>query len=288
MGAPSPLRVERHESPLGAWELHSRRPHPRLEGDVRGYTGYVERGPRPLRRREVPFGGVVVVVSFGPEIRLLDAGDPGALPERRTSFVAGLDDGPTFTEHDGVQHGVQVNLTPLGASRLLGVPMRELARRVVSLEDVLGADAARLAERLHDAGSWEARLDLVDAELAARLERRLPASPDVAWAWRRLSETGGTVSIGTLTEELGCSRRHLTTRFREQVGMPPKLVARVLRFDRAVRALRRDPAARLAGLASACGYYDQAHLNRDFRRFAGTTPAAFAADLLPDAGGVAG
>jgi AraC-like DNA-binding protein len=231
---------------------------------------------------------VVLVVSFGPELRLLDPGGRAARALRRTSFVAGLDDGPTLTEHDGVQHGVQVNLTPLGAFRLLGVPMSDLARRVVSLEDVLGADADRLAERLHDAGSWEARLELLDTELAARLERRLPASPDVAWAWRRLDETGGRVSIGTLTEELGCSRRHLTTRFREQVGLPPKLVARVLRFDRAVQTLRRDPAVRLARLAAACGYYDQAHLNRDFRRLGGTTPAGLVADLLPDAGGVAG
>jgi AraC-like DNA-binding protein len=236
----------------------------------------------------VPFGGVVLVVSFGPELRLLDPGGRAARAERRTSFVAGLDDGPTLTEHDGVQLGVQVNLTPLGAFRLLGVPMSDLARRVVSLEDVLGADADRLAERLHDAGSWEARLELLDTELAARLDRRLPASPDVAWAWRRLDETGGRVSIGTLTEELGCSRRHLTTRFREQVGLPPKLVARVLRFDRAVQTLRRDPAVRLARLAAACGYYDQAHLNRDFRRLGGTTPAGLVADLLPDAGGVAG
>lgn len=255
---------------------------------MRGYTGYVERGDGPLRRREVPFGGVVLIVSLGSEIRLLDPEEPDSPGERRTSFVAGLDDAPTLTEHDGVQHGVQVDLTPLGAFRYFGLPMGELARRVVPLEDLLGAEGPRLADRLHDARGWEARFELLDEEIASRLADRLPASPDVAWAWRRLSETKGSVSIGGLTEELGCSHRHLTTRFREQVGMPPKLVARILRFDRAVKTLRRDPATRLAALAQDCGYYDQAHLNRDFRRFSGTSPSEYVARLLPAAGGVSG
>ena len=69
--------------------------------------------------------------------------------------------------------------------------------------------------------------------------------------------------VGVLAQELGRSRRHLAASFREQLGMPPKALARLLRFERAVERLRGG--ADLAELALDCGYYDQAHFNRDFK-----------------------
>jgi AraC-like DNA-binding protein len=262
-----------------------RDPHSRLRAHVRRYVGYAERWRSPLRRREMPSGDIVLVISFGPAISVTDpAAEEGSLA-RHTSFVAGLHDGFAVTEHGGDQHGLQVDLTPLGAFQFFGLPMSAVAHRVTPFEDVFGSGATLLAEQLYEAQSWEERFSLLDATIARRLAERLPASPDVAWAWRRLTETDGRVAIGMLTDELGCSRRHLTARFREQVGISPKTFARILRFDRAVRRLRRDGEERLVEIAYDCGYYDQAHFNRDFRRFAGSTPTEFLARRLPDGGG---
>ena len=86
--------------------------------------------------------------------------------------------------------------------------------------------------------------------------------------------------------ELGCSRKHLTVRFGREFGMPPKLFARTLRFDRAIRLLRRSKITRWAELADACGYADQAHLTRDLRAFAGNPPASFIRRKLPGEAGV--
>ncbi|HUF02533.1 MAG TPA: helix-turn-helix domain-containing protein, partial [Gaiellaceae bacterium] len=80
------------------------------------------------------------------------------------------------------------------------------------------------------------------------------------------------------------SRRHLVARFREHIGLPPKTVARILRFGRAVELMRRRTDLALAELAFECGYYDQAHLNRDFRAFAETTPTQLARRIVPDGG----
>jgi AraC-like DNA-binding protein len=93
----------------------------------------------------------------------------------------------------------------------------------------------------------------------------------------------------------------MARRFNEQIGVTPKTVARVLRFERAVHVLgHRDGASWTDGLtqqaggmtwgevALECGYFDQAHMNRDFREFAGASPSELAASLLPDAGGLAG
>jgi AraC-like DNA-binding protein len=94
------------------------------------------------------------------------------------------------------------------------------------------------------------------------------------------------VRVAELASEIGCSRRHLTDGFREQVGVSPKLLARILRFQRAVALVGRGPG--WAEIAARCGYYDQAHMVRDFQQFAGAAPGEFASRQLPDGGGVVG
>jgi AraC-like DNA-binding protein len=108
--------------------------------------------------------------------------------------------------------------------------------------------------------------------------------PSVTRALARLRATDGRAPIAAITDELGCSGRHLSTRFREQVGVPPKLFARILRFQKAVRLIDTMPS--WATIAAEAGYYDQAHLVRDFRQFAGAAPTEFMHLRLPDGGGV--
>ena len=88
-----------------------------------------------------------------------------------------------------------------------------------------------------------------------------------------------------MVQEVGWSQRHFIARFKHEIGVSPKVFARMLRFGRIVRAIRAGQIADLADLAVASGYYDQSHLNRDVREFAGTTPGELLASLLPGRGG---
>jgi AraC-like DNA-binding protein len=259
------------------WEAVGGTPDVRLRGWVLSYTGYVERAATAMRRLEVPFAGIPMIVSFGPSI-LVDG-------VRHRSFVAGLDDRASVTEYAGDQHGIQVNLTPLGARRLLGLPMGQLARRVVALEDVIGG-GEELVERLHDAGGWQARFKLLDALLVRRLDAAPPVDARLERAWACLQASDGAVEIAALACHVGWSRRHLAARFHAEVGLTPKTVARILRFEYVTRTLRASGGHGLADVAYASGYADQAHLNRDFRELAGTTPTDFTARLLPDGAGI--
>jgi AraC-like DNA-binding protein len=210
-------------------------------------------------RVEVPFAGVPVIVCFGVPYRL-DG-------ERFETFVAGMTDRPVATEFTGAAGGVQIDLTPLGARRILGLPMDELTRQVVAVETLLGRE---LVERLHEAPGWPARFALLDAALLRRVAAGPEPAPEVAWTYARLARADGRLAVGPLAAEVGWSRRHLAARWRRDVGLGPKAVARVLRFQRAVRLLRegRD----LADVAYDCGYADQPHLNREFRALGGGTP----------------
>jgi AraC-like DNA-binding protein len=280
------MYVSRHESAEVRWEMATRAAHPRLRGYVREYTGYTETSAAPLCRLEVPSSDVTLILSPSSELRMPDTSGATREAARHTAFVAGLHDRYSLVEHGGFQEGVEVRLTPLGAHAVFGLPMHELTNRVVELDDLLGSEAEELIGRMWERQGPEERFAFLDSVIAAKAARAREDSPEVAWAWQRLRATHGRARVRGLADELGWSQRRLIARFREQVGMPPKAIGRILRFDRAARLLRNVEAPRLAEVAFDCGYYDQAHLNRDFRDFAGTTPARYLAQRLPDDGGV--
>jgi AraC-like DNA-binding protein len=245
-----------------SWEVTRRPVDSRLAGLVVDAYGYREFADRPVARRQVPHPAVTVILSLGPSIAV----DGVA----RHTFVAGLHDGPTWTEFTGEQGGIELRLTPLGARRLFGLPPAELTNEVVAVPLL-----DRLAERLADEDGWERRLDLVESVLAGA--DGPAADPAVAWAWRELRRHGGDVPVSALADEIGWSRRHFTTRFRAEIGLAPKVAARVLRLDRARTLLGRGTPAGL--VAAQCGYTDQSHLVREFRALAGCTPSTYLAEL---------
>lgn len=275
----SRLSILRHESPDGTWEAVLGRPDPRLAGLVAGtYNGWTERAAGIRRRREVAKTFFPVILNFGSRFGILSPAHDGMA--RFDSFAAGLHDGPAITEAGLTSHCLQLDLTPLGASRLFAVPLHHLANRTVALEDLLGPALRPLVERLYETRGWAGRFALLDAFLLARLHHRPPPDPRAAGALQRIARSHGGVDIGTLAREAELSRKQLIGLFREQVGLPPKTVARLHRFDRARRHLERGATMDLAQVAVACGYYDQAHFNRDFRNFAGLSPTAFLRERL--------
>ena len=272
----------------GSWELVFGRCHPALAPYVGEYCGYHERTPLPVRRNEMPAAQVVMILDFGPTLRLLDPADPTRGTQHPGGFVAGLDDSFTITETPGAMAGIQVNFTPIGARLLLGRPLHDLARQIVPLPDALGPEGRHLTERLHDTAGWPARFRLLDHLLLARLRAAEGVPGWLPFAWDRLESTGGNLDIAALSKETGYSRKHLAAVFREHLGLPPKLLARLLRFQRALESLRSGAPPDLARLALDLGYYDQPHFTREFRAFAGITPTELIRRQLPGAMGTAG
>ena len=276
-------RRVRHESALGKWEMVWGAPHPSLRTHVRDYIGWFEHFAVPLCRREVPTEDIPVIINFRSQVRLFDMQDPSRWTDYN-SFTTGAYDAHVLVGSTGPSEGLQINMSILGARLFLGRPLRELKNRAVELEDVFGRDARRLTMELYDAATWEARFTILDRELTSRILTAKAPSAAVTWAWQRLVQTGGRVSIGALVGEVGFSQRHLITQFREQIGLSPKTLARVLRFGRAIRIIKAGGGARLAEIAQDCGYYDQAHFSRDFHTFAGVTPTELVRSQLPDGG----
>ncbi len=232
-------RVVRHQSERDRWEMVHGAPDPRLDGYVLDYCAYDERTGSFVRRRELPSDRVVAIVNLGAPIRVLT---PEGWTDQPDGFLAGLHDTFALTETSGAQRGVQIDLSPVGAHLLLRLPMHELAGRVVTLEALFGragtaaARGARVGERV--GGSLRAARRLLPGPArrralagAERHPRARPAARERRQRARRRRWRPRSAAAAGIS----------STGFREQVGVSPKLLGRILRFQRAV-ALSGDRA----------------------------------------------
>ncbi|WP_348541397.1 AraC family transcriptional regulator [Streptomyces sp. SAI-090] len=260
----------------GMWRV-TRPWHPGLRPYLRSYVGYWEAVATPYEVRLVPTGRATLLISLAEpfsQVRRLGVRDGGS--GSIGSLVVGMEDRPAICTHPGGQEAIRVEFTPLGAYRLFGVPMGELTNLAVEIRDILGPGAGVLVDRMAATPDWAARFDLLDAALLARLEYGPQPTPEVEHAWQLLSGSAGVIPIARIAAEVGWSQGYLIRRFTQQIGLTPKASARVLRFRHAVALLGRG-AGTLTEISTACGFYDQAHLNREFRAIAGTTPGQMVA-----------
>ncbi|WP_177328950.1 AraC family transcriptional regulator [Amycolatopsis australiensis] len=253
-------------------------PHPALRHGVAGYVGYRTVARAPVRRRLFPRGVVTILFDWESPARR----PPGGGPVRRGLVVpvSGLHDRVVEFDQWGRHGGVAVGLTPPAAHALLGIGLAELSNVRADLGDLLpGTVVASIAEQLAETSGWSGRFALVDEFLLTALGSRLPEGDTVVRSWSRLADTRGRLPIAALAAESGITTRQLEQRFLRQVGLSPKLAARILRFEHAVTWLVRDATVPMARIAHECGYSDQAHFTRDVRSLARTTPTGLRAIL---------
>ncbi len=250
----------------------SRRPHPALAryvGDYVGYRGNLD--PRAVHHG-LPSPSATVILAFDQPIDTswLD-GDRDRLQVWR--LASGLHGRPALIRTHGLQHGIQLDLTPAGVRTLFGLPMAALAGCLVDHEDLALGISSAMHMRLAQTSSWTERFELLDGMLLNRLARAsapFDASADVAQAWRIIDTCHGAIKVSQLCAQLGRSPRWLSRQFTAEFGFSPKQVARLHRFAFARKLAAAETP--LAETALRAGYADQAHLNRDWRELADLTP----------------
>ena len=262
--------------------------HARVLPDVVASTvGYVSTASTERLHRGVPSPWLTFILSLDePVVWSEDPSALGTSAERRDSvLVAPLHTRASYIAMPRRQVGIQMAVHPLLARRLLGASPAELDQPGTTGLDVLGPGAEVLRQRLVETPAWTARFALVGAYLRDRVDRSPPSAevrPELAEAWRWLRRSGGSARMDDLAAHVALSPRHLTTLFGRELGLSPKRAARLVRFDAACRrvtdAVRRQRPLDLSRVAAACGYYDQSHLDREFREHLGTSPTGWLAE----------
>jgi AraC-like DNA-binding protein len=258
-----------------AFEMSGRTPAEALGGLVTRIVGYRETQPGHFRQVEAASLDIPLVVSFG-EPFAIGLGQAPESGDRYGSFTAGLFAGPVTIDSFGASNCLQINFTPSGARRFFRLPMTELTGRMVTLDEVLGAEGTALRDKLGNAPDWQRRFDIAEAFVLRKLAGAEQPSPEVGWAYEKIAASGGRAKVASVAQNIGWSRKHLARRFTAEIGLGPKTVSRIVRLNRAIAAAR-DGDGGWAGIAADCGYADQAHLVREFRELAGASPREWAA-----------
>jgi AraC-like DNA-binding protein len=259
-----------------------------LPGFVASAVGYAGDYAQPTLHRGLPSAHLTFIFSLADPV--VSGWTPehatGGDPFRNLVLLGGLHTRPAYVVPDARQRGIQLAAHPLAARALFGAPSRELAALVADGPEVLGADAERTRARMLEATTWPARFlllqDYLRRRVDARPERRERVRPELVEAWRWLAWHRGAGSMDGLAAHVHLSPRQLRTLFTREVGLGPKQVSRLMRFSAATSRIAHQVASGrtpdLAGIAASGGFFDHAHLDRDFAQFAGISPRGWIAE----------
>lgn len=254
---------------------------PRIAPGVTSMVGYRALDVPEAVHLGMPSSRLVFIVSLDDGLKSATSAESLSTARPTPVVLGGLHvQASHVSQHPG-QAGVQLAVHPLAARALFGAPAAELSVTDFDAAPVLGGASVELHERATEARQWPDVFALVARYLVDARRDRVTVRPEVAYAWHLLERSRGRAPVSALAERVGLSARHLTTLFRREVGRTPKTVAMLMRFEyatnRIAAAARRPQRIDLPGIADDAGYADQAHLTREFVRFAGVPPRAWLA-----------
>src|SRR5688572_829800 len=248
---------------------HEIPPRPPLNSFVECFWTLEGDGPTPdaTPERILPDGCVELILNFGERFSQHTNNHFELQPRH---FLVGQMSGPILISPNGAVQLLGIRFHPGGTSPFLRVPMNELTDRIAELRSLSSELERELLLASQHSKSLAEKKSEVETVLINRLVRGSFDSAAMRLA-ARIVRSAGLVSIDQLATNAGISNRQLERRFMRDIGVGPKLLSRILRFQQVFRAVERvDPV--WASIAVECGYYDQAHLIRDFNQFAGQTP----------------
>ena len=222
--------------------------------------------------RILPDGCVELILNFGAQFR--EQKDDGQQESQPMQFLVGQMTRPMLISPNGRVELVGIRFHPGGTLPFFRVDMQELTNRVVELGALSHDLELKFVSRMDEARylpSMSLKIVMLEEMLTSMLRDSKHDSRLIELA-AKIVARGGQITVSELADDAGVSSRQLERRFLSEVGIGPKLLCRILRFQQVFRAVERNDSG-WAAVATDCGYYDQAHLIRDFQQFARQTPA---------------
>lgn len=232
-----------------------------------------------VRRREIliPDGTTQLLLSFGgPYHRFADP-DNGCGVRVANSHIIGFRTRGIFIEQESAEDVFAIRFRPGGLYPFLPVPMTELVQQSIDLDAAVGRLAGELEARVYEASSPEEQVRAAEGWLCQRLSPSGCVAEQIGRAVELIYTSRGRASVERLAAEVAMSHRSLDRAFALRVGVSPKRLGRIVRFNFALALMHQRQGDTLSAVAHAAGYVDQSHMSREFREFTHTAPRDFLA-----------
>jgi AraC-like DNA-binding protein len=245
-------------------------PHPALRPFVRVYWALRGAGAEAHPQPVLPDGSSELVVHRERPFRRHTAAQ-GAERQSERLFVGQMR-APVVLQAEGAADVVGIRLRPHGAYALLDCPQHVYADAIPDVESLEMPWLTAAMRRAQAAESAESAIACLEDALLRRLPVRVRRDPRVGAALAMIERRGGDLRVETAAAAAGAGRRHLERLFRTEVGVGPKVFARLVRFQAAAARVIGEPDVPLVAVSGDSGYFDQSHMIRDFLAFAGSSP----------------
>lgn len=233
-------------------------------------------GMAPYTRDKIlPTATIELMINLGPPHRVLQDDDSEHFDLHQDSWIAGMQNRFLVTEAVAETEMVGVRFKPGGAAPFFGFPMAEMSNQVVAMDAIWGRLVNEIQEQLYLIPDVHARLRLLELLLCQRLSNEIDDWRPMQAAVAALAQPNGPKTVRTLSADLGMSQKHLIAQFHKIIGLSPKALQRIFRFNQLLYAIDPQQLINWAALAVDHGYYDQAHLNKEFIAFAGMNPTTY-------------
>lgn len=215
------------------------------------------------------FKGIPLTLADPATGRILKTGKRSGVSGLSSQYVGEM----TF---NGFYSFFEITFTPFGFYTLFGIPSGELLNQIAWSEEIFDKSVDAFYEQLCDASNIAGMAAMTDAYLLSRLGRLkwVDKQNSIAAAVHLINWDRGLINIDRLAQYVNMSARNFERYFYQQVGIPPKLYCCIRRFNHALNVKLRNPGTEWTSIAHQTGYYDQMHLIKDFKRFAGEAPSA--------------
>ncbi|KIL40009.1 hypothetical protein SD70_16690 [Gordoniibacillus kamchatkensis] len=248
------------------------RPHPRLQPYIGSIFALETKAGLPKSEFSMiaPNGQIKLVIPYKNNMRSTIGGVEREHQEA-SCFVIGLTTQAALIDSDLEYGNLCVEFKPQGAYRFFAIALNELTDGIFDSQSVFNWPGWKLQERISELQDLDGKVQFLQQFLLQRLDALIRSDPITDYAVDRIVATGGLIRINDICDEIGCSRRYLTAKFADYVGLSPKEYSCLVRFNRIYKNLNLNPAA----VRSDGDYHDQSHLIKEFKKFTGITPGDY-------------
>lgn len=227
------------------------------------------------RERILPTGTIEIMLNFGGAFRVYDRDDAPQFTLNQQAWIAGLQTNYIINEPIAETHMMGIRLKPYGLPLLMDIPAHEFHNQIIDVDLIWGRFGHDLREQLYCLPTSQQKFTHLEHILRQRMRSQHDNIKLVEYAVCMLSQPDSNLSVRDLCQDIGISNKHLIQLFKAYVGVSPKALSNVFRFQTVLNTINPQIDIDWVNIAVSAGYYDQSHFNKAFANFTGMSPSQY-------------